>query len=456
MSRLMISVSGVRGEVGQTLTPDVAAQFGAAFGTLLAAEGPDRRVVVARDSRPSGPAMRHAVAAGLMSCGVDVTDLGIVTTPGAALMTRHLAAHGAVVITASHNPIQWNGMKFLRPDGIGLSVEQAAALKGIWEARRFAYAGPTVCGRESRDPYTHTRHVDAVLAIVDRNAIAARRFRVVLDSVNGAGGEATASLLGKLGCELVHLNGRPTGLFPHAPEPTAENLTDLCEQVPRHRAAVGMAQDPDADRLALVDETGRYIGEEYTLAICAAATLERRRGCVATNLSTSRMIDDIAAAAGVPVHRTPVGEANVAARMLAEGCVLGGEGNGGVIDPRVVPVRDSLVGIALVLGYLARTGKTLSRIVAELPRYEMLKTKLSCPPQAAAAVAAAARAHFAGRPGVRFDASDGLRVDLPAGWVHVRASNTEPIMRIIAEAKDRPTAEAMIEEVRAMAEAAMR
>ena len=447
MSRLMVSVSGVRGEIGLTLTPDVAARFGAAFGTML---GAGRRVVIGRDSRPSGPAIRNAVAAGLMACGVDIIDLGIVTTPGTSLMTRQLEADGGVVITASHNPIPWNGMKFFRPDGIGLFAEQAASLKEIWQSGRFRYAEPTICGRESRNPYTHTRHVDAVLAIVDVTAIAARRFKVVLDSVNGAGGEATASLLSKLGCELVHLNARPTGIFPHMPEPTQENLTDLCEQVKRHRAAIGFAQDPDADRLALVDELGRYIGEEYTLAIGAAATLARRKGALATNLSTSRMIDDIAAAAGVPVYRTPVGEANVASRLMAEGCIFGGEGNGGVIDPRVVPIRNSLVGIALVLGHLARTAKTLSQIVAELPHYEMIKTKLPSGPEGVGGLIAAARAHFDGRAGVRFDDSDGLRVDLPIGWVHVRPSNTEPIIRIMAEASERSAAEALIEEVRGL------
>ncbi len=445
MSRLIVTVSGVRGEIGKTLTPDVAAKFGAAFGTML---GKGKRVVIGRDSRPSGPAIRNGVAAGLMACGVDVTDLGIVSTPGVSLMTRQLKADGGVMITASHNPIPWNGIKFFRADGIGLFIDQAAALKTIWESGNFAYADPTICGKESKNPYTHSRHVDAVLAIVDRTAIAAKRIKVVLDSVNGAGGEATAQLLSKLGAELVHLNARPTGIFPHMPEPTEENLQDLCQEVRRHKAQIGLAQDPDADRLALVDENGSYIGEEYTLAICAAATLSRRKGDLAANLSTSRMIDDIAAAAGVKVFRTPVGEANVASRMAAEGCIFGGEGNGGVIDPRVVPIRDSLVGIGIVLGYLAHTGKTLSQIVAEIPRYEMVKTKMECAPDAAAKLAAAAKKHFSGRAGASFNDSDGLRIDLAEGWVHVRGSNTEPILRIIAEASTRPAAEALIAEVK--------
>jgi len=457
MSRLMVSVSGVRGEVGKTLTPATAAAFGAAFGTML---GAGKTVVIGRDSRPSGPMVRSAVVSGLGSCGVSVVDLGVVTTPGVALMTGRLGADGGVVITASHNPIQWNGIKFLRPNGVGLSVAEAARLKAVWEAGQFAYVAPAECGIESTNTQTHVIHVKAVTDIVDVPAIAARRFAVVLDSVNGAGCAATAMLLEALGCEVTHINGEPTGLFAHTPEPTEANLTGLCEAVKRHRAAIGFAQDPDADRLALVDETGRYIGEEYTLALCAAHVLARSKGSVATNLSTSRMIDDVAAAAGAEVFRTPVGEANVAGRMLEAGCVFGGEGNGGVIDPRVVPVRDSLVGIALMLDFLADGGKgkdrgkerPLSVRVAELPRYAMIKTKFPCPAGAAGAVAAAAREHFAGRKGARFDDSDGLRIDLPAGWVHVRASNTEPIMRIIAEADSPPAAAALAEEVRRLAD----
>jgi phosphomannomutase len=451
MSRLMVSVSGVRGEIALTLTPEVAVRFGQAFATML---GVGKIVAIGRDSRPTGPMVRNAVVSGLLSCGVNVVELGVVTTPGVALMTRKLQADGGVVITASHNPIQWNGIKFLRGDGIGLSAEQAAQLKAIWEAGQFQLAQATTCGDESVNSLTHDTHIKAVTAIVDVKGIAARRFKVVLDSVNGAGCVPTATLLSKLGCTVVHLNDRPTGLFAHTPEPTAENLTGLCEAVKRHRADIGFAQDPDADRLALVDETGAYLGEEYSLAVCAAYMLSKRVGAMATNLSTSRMIDDIAAAtgAGARVFRTPVGEAHVAGCMVKEGCIFGGEGNGGVIDPRVVPVRDSLVGIALALGHLAQTGKKLSQIVAELPRYEMVKTKFPCPAGAAPKVASAVRERFAVRDGVRFDDRDGLRIDLPVGWVQVRGSNTEPIMRIFAEAADRPAAQSLIDEVRAIAD----
>ncbi len=448
MSRLMVSVSGVRGEIGQTLTPEVAARFGAAFGSML---GAGKTVVVGRDSRPSGPMVRSAVVSGLLSCGVDVVDLGVVTTPGVALMVRRLMADGGIVITASHNPIQWNGIKFLRSEGLGLSVEQAAKLKSIWQDGPMNYASPKVCGVETTDTQTHAAHVKAVMDLLDVNGIASRRFKVVLDSVNGAGCVGTSMLLGRLGCEVAHINGEPTGVFAHTPEPTKENLIGLCDAVKRHRAVVGFAQDPDADRLALVDENGVYIGEEYTLALCAAYVLSKRPGTLATNLSTSRMVDDIAVAAGVEVFRTPVGEANVAGRMLAEDCVFGGEGNGGVIEPRVVPVRDSFAGIGIVLAFLADSGMTISELVAELPRYEMVKTKFACAADAAPKLAAAAAKHFGARSDAHLDAADGLRIDLPVGWVHVRASNTEPIMRIIAEARTRQEAEALVDEVRALA-----
>ena len=449
MSRLMISVSGIRGEIGRTLTPETSARFGAAFATMI---GSGKTVLIARDSRPSGPMVRHGVMSGLLACGVKAIDLGVVSTPGAALMTRRLGADGAAVITASHNPIEWNGVKFLRPSGLALSVEGAAELKRIWESGQFAYVAAADCGTESSNFDTHTTHIKDVLSMIDVNGVAAKRFKVVLDSVNGAGCVGSGMLLSRLGCELVHINERPTGLFAHTPEPTAANLTDLCKQVVRHRAAVGFAQDPDADRLALVDENGVYIGEEYTLAICAAYILAKRKGTAAANLSTSRMIDAIAERNGTTVFRTPVGEANVAGCMIENDCIFGGEGNGGVIDPRVVPVRDSMVGMALVLAAMTETGKTLSELVADIPRYEMIKTKFPCPADAAPQVAAAAKAHFADRPGAKFNDSDGLRIDLADGWVHVRASNTEPIMRIIAEADTRDLAEALVAEVRAIAD----
>jgi phosphomannomutase len=373
-------------------------------------------------------------------------------------MTRLLEADGGVILTASHNPQEYNGIKFHQPIGTGLWARDAARLKEIWESRRFALAGPLAMGAEEREHRAAGFHVDAVCATADVTGVAARRFKVVLDAVNGAGCAEAPMLLGRLGCEVATLNGEPTGLFAHAPEPVEENLRGLCAAVRKHRAAAGFALDPDADRLALVDETGRYIGEEYTLALAAAYVFSRRKGTLATNLVTSRMVDDIASAAGGSVVRAPTGEANVVQALRAEGdsCILGGEGNGGVIDPRVVLVRDSLVGMAMVLQLMAQTGKPLSELVSQIPSYVMVKTKFPCPPEAVAGILRAARGVFAGRPDARFDDADGLRVDVSEGWVCIRASNTEPIARILAEARTEAEVQALVKPVRAAADAVIR
>ncbi len=429
MSRLMVSVSGVRGIVGEALTAEVAEQFGRAFAAMLPAGA---TIALGRDTRTSGPMIRDAVIAGLNAGGVDVIDLGVVSTPGVALMIKHLSANGGIVITASHNPAPYNGIKFMTSAGLNLPADQAERLKKIWQSGKFISADKP--GKVTQNNQTHDIHVRKACGIVDVDAVSGRKFKVILDSINGAGCEGTALLLKKLGCELVHINGEPTGDFAHEPEPIAKNLAGLCEAVRKHRADIGFAQDPDADRLVIVDENGAFIGEEYTLALTSAFVLRRNKGDLATNLSTSRMMDDVAASAGVKLYRTPVGEANVAAVMVREGCIFGGEGGGGVIDPRVVMVRDSFVGIALMLNYLAETGRTVGELVAELPRYHMLKDKFPCPQAAAAGILSAVRVALASRPGAKVNDEDGLRVDLPEGWVHVRASNTEPIMRIIAEA----------------------
>ncbi|HZN67971.1 MAG TPA: hypothetical protein VFB66_21985, partial [Tepidisphaeraceae bacterium] len=271
-----------------------------------------------------------------------------------------------------------------------------------------------------------------------------------LDSVNGAGCVAGSTLLSRLGCQLVHLNATPDGKFPHEPEPIAQNLTALCDEVRRQRGAVGFAQDPDADRLAIVDENGAYIGEEYSLALAAKLVMGKKTGCVAvTNLSTSRMLDDIATQCGGRVIRTPVGEANVIQAMITNGAAIGGEGNGGVIDSRIVPGRDSLVGMAYVLQLMASSGKTVSQLVAELPRYEIVKTKFECRREDANRAVEALKKAFSAE---KVDTQDGVRIDWAAerSWVHARPSNTEPIMRIIAEAPDRPTAERRVAEVQAV------
>ncbi len=429
MAELIVGVSGVRGIVGETLTPETAVRFGAAYGTFQKGG----TVVLGRDTRPSGEALGAAVAAGLSATGCEVVHLDLVTTPGLTVMIQELGAAGGIVITASHNPSEWNGIKFFRSDGIDLSAEQGAELKRLWETGSPRYVKADGFRPQARDGTVHTRHVARVLAAVDRDLISGADLKVVLDSNHGAGAVVTPQLLHALGCSVHTLGGEPDGRFEHPPEPLEANLGGLCEEVRRAGADVGLAQDPDADRLALVDEQGRFLGEEYTLALAAMHRLEQQPGPVAANLSTSRMIDDVADRFGRPCHRTPVGEVNVADRIRSEGCVIGGEGNGGVIDPRICPIRDSLAGIALVLELLATRRKPLSEVAAELPSYTMIKRKAEASPEAIHRLTEALPEAF---PDARVDRQDGVRLDWPEGWVHVRPSNTEPIYRTIGESAD--------------------
>jgi phosphomannomutase len=391
------------------------------------------------------------LVAGLTATGCEVLDLGVVSTPGVGLMTRVLEAAGGVVITASHNPPAWNGIKFLAAEGWAAPAERVQRIREAFESKQFSLVEAIRTGQVRPESGTHERHVEAVLAGIDAHRIRQRRFRVVLDSINGAGGTGGAMLLKRLGCDVIHVNAEPNGRFAHPPEPIADNLVSLGEVVRQHKADLGFAQDPDADRLALVDESGTYIGEEYTLALAARHVFATRPGPAATNLSTSRMIDDLARSAGGPcrVYRTPVGEAHVARAVVENGCVIGGEGNGGVIDPRIVPVRDSFAAMGLVLDLLAATGKSLSRLVAEVPRYTMIKQKFPCTLDKAADVLAEVRKAFARE---RINDTDGIRIDWPEGWVHVRASNTEPIMRIFAEAADQKAAEDLTGRIRQIAD----
>jgi phosphomannomutase len=439
----MVGVSGIRGIIGETLTPRVALEFAQSFGTYLGGG----RVALARDTRPSGEMFAAAAAAGLVAAGCEVTHLGVVTTPtiGRAICDGKYA--GGMMITASHNPAQWNGLKFLNDKGVAPNPQEARQIAEIHQQTRFRHE------RERFVPMAHDagagqRHVQAVLDAVEVDLAPLKGMRVVLDSVNGAGCADSPALLAGLGCELTHLNGEPTGVFAHTPEPIAENLTQLCDAVRASGAAVGFAQDPDADRLAIVDETGAYIGEEFTLVLAAQAVLAQRPGPVAANLSTSRMIDVVAERHGVPVVRTPVGEANVAAAIIEHKCVMGGEGNGGVIDPRITFVRDSLSAMSLVLQLVAATGKRVSQLVADLPQYVIVKHKFECPRERIDAAATAVATAFADQ---RVDRADGTRVDFAEGWVHLRASNTEPIVRIIVEAEDEQTANGLVERVRAAA-----
>ncbi len=428
---LMVSVSGVRGRVGEALTPELVTTYAAGFGAW--ARGP---IVVGRDSRVSGPMFHRAVLAGLQSVGCPVIDVGLAPTPTIQLAVEYHHAAGGLAITASHNPIEWNALKFIAPSGLFLSAAEGAEMRETM-SRDIRRATWDCLGPVTTDAEAISRHIDAILALpyVDVPALQRRGFHVALDCVRGAGATIMPALLERLGCRVSAINLETDGRFPRPPEPVAENLGQLERLVRESKADIGMAVDPDVDRLALVDETGAAIGEDYTLALAVGAVLRHEKGPVVTNLSTSRVVDDAAALAGVEVIRAPVGEVNVALRMRDEGSPVGGEGNGGVIVKNLHLGRDAPAGAALVLQVLLNEQKPLARIVASRPRYAIVKDKLDRPAGSLDSVYTALRTAFAGA-GV--DTADGIRFAWADRWVHVRPSGTEPVVRVIAEA---PTAE---------------
>jgi phosphomannomutase len=445
--RLMISVSGIRGRVGFGLTPEVFARYAAAFGAWAIAKGSSRAVVLGRDSRVSGPLFHQVARAALESVGADVVDLGITTTPTLQMAVEHHHAAGGLGITASHNPIEWNALKFIGSDGLFLSAADGLAMRAIIDD--IPYATWDMLGVTRFDGDAVARHLDAVLALpmIDIEAIRARKFRVAYDACRGAGGIVIPRLLELLGCEVQAIELEPDGRFPRPPEPVPDNLGPLCALVKETGADIGFATDPDVDRLALVDERGVAIGEDYTLALAARVVLKHRQGPVVTNLSTSLVVDDQVAEAGVQVLRAPVGEVNVATAMRAANAVIGGEGNGGVILPELHLGRDAPLGVALLLQMLVDAGESLSAVVARYPRYAIIKDKLDRPAAPLDAVYAALRAAF---PDATADTQDGLRLGWPDRWVHVRPSGTEPIVRVIAEAPTVEAARALVDRGRAL------
>ena len=423
---LIVSVSGIRGIIGQSLTPDAACRFGAALGTYLKRG----RVVVSRDSRPSGRMLRSAVLAGLTSAGCSAEDIGIAPTPTVGIAVRQLRAAGGTQITASHNPAPWNGLKMFGPDGAVLTAERGKQVQQLFEGGGIKYAAWDGIGSVHVPPDVLDEHVKLATDAVGAASVHAAGFRVLLDGNGGAGGPLGLSLLRQLGCEVVDYACDADGVFVHEAEPIPAHLVDVGPHVQRSEAAVGFVLDPDADRLALIDETGTCVSEELTLALAVKYRLGHARGPVVINMSTSRVIEDIARAAGCECLRTAVGEANVVAGMRAAGAVIGGEGNGGVIDPRVGWVRDPFVGMAMILTLMAETGRSLSELVAGLPPYAMLKTKYTVPKEKLTAALDAIEKRW---PDARADRQDGLRLDWADRWVHVRPSNTEPVVRVIAE-----------------------
>jgi len=426
---LIVSISGIRGIVGQSLTEEVAARFAAAFGTWL---GPGRRVVLARDPRPSGEALGRACAAALQEMGCRVLDLGLCSTPGAKLMVTELGAAGAIILTASHNPQPWNGLKLIRGDGIFLNAAQGREVEKLFHSQVFTPVGGG--SLEQVDPaHTHHLHLERILGAVDVAQIRRAGLRVAVDPCNGAGGLLLPRLFQALEVEAHFIHAEPHGRFAHEPEPVPANLVDLGRAVRASQSAIGFAIDPDADRVALVGEDGEPVGEDYTLALAVLAVGARRQGPVVTTLSTSQLVSDAAQRRGCPVVLTPVGEVHVVEKMVEVGAVVGGEGNGGVILTEVDPGRDAALGAAIVLESLAR--QPLAAWLGELPRYCIDKRKVSCTPeQLTRSLEQLRRRHPAA---YAHPVVDGVKLylsgRLECPWVHLRASNTEPVVRIIAE-----------------------
>jgi phosphomannomutase len=437
---LIVSVSGIRGIVGQALTPEATTAFAAALGTF--AQG--GKIVLSRDGRPSGIVLRHAVLAGLLSAGCEVQDLGVVPTPTCGLAVRRLQAAGAIQITASHNPAEWNGLKLFGPEGRVLTELEGKKIKEVFEARNFRRVPWNDLGSVIDRGQAADWHRDRVLQLVDVPRIRAQQLRAFLDANGGAGGRLGRRLLEAFQCQPMCQACDADGFFQHEPEPIEENLREVCPRVPEHGADIGFVLDPDADRLALIDEAGRYIGEELTLALATLFRLRQEPGPVVVNMSSSRISEDIARQFGCPFYRSAVGEANVVEKMQEVGAVIGGEGNGGVIDPRVGWVRDPFIAMGLTLNLMAETGKKLGELVSELPAYSIVKEKYRIDRDRLPELFTALASRW---PAAAVNRADGLRLDWQDRWVHVRQSNTEPIVRVIAEAPEKSVAERLSEEV---------
>ncbi len=442
MAKLMTGISGIRGVVGDGLSPDIVTRYGAAFGTFLKGG----KVVVGGDARPSRHMVRQALFSGLLATGCEVVDINLASTPTVELMVEYLKAAGGVCITASHNPISWNALKFIDHRGRFLGPEEGAEVNRIFNENGFNYVGSGNLGHMTKAAKSSDYHIQRILGcpLLDVPAIRRRQFRVGVDAVNSVGNLIMPSLLLELGCDVLKVHGELTGDFGREAEPLPENLQDLSLLVTDEGLDLGLALDPDGDRLAIVDEQGLPIGEELTLALAVKFVLENTPGPVVCNLSTSRAVEDIARAAGVEFYRTPVGEAHVAKEMDRVGAVIGGEGNGGVMLADVHSGRDAMVGSALVLAMLTSCGEPLSMIVSRLPQYEIIKRRAPAEEVSPEKIEPMLRKRFG--DSAKFDTNDGVRVDLEEGWVHIRLSNTEPIVRIFAEARTTDEAEKLAEQ----------
>ena len=431
MKPLKIGIGGVRGVVGETFTPELIVGFAEAFGTYL---GPGR-VLVCRDTRPSGPMVLPAVVAGLLATGCDVVDLGICPTPSLQLATTWMGADGGISITAGHNPSPWNALKFVRRDGRYLTADQVEELLDIYHQGRFEKAGWDTIPTRVEPAEAISHHLDVLSAAFPADRAGSRRLAVAVDCCNGSCSLLAPRWLERLGCEVLAINDDPDAPFPHTPEPRPETAAQVRAVVKAGRADLGLVHDADGERLSLVDETGRALSEEMTLALCAEIALGGRVGPVVTNLSTTMAIDRIAERHGATVVRTPVGQPFVSEAIVEHGAVIGGEGNGAVAVPRVQATHDSAAATGLIVSYLAATGERLSDAVARLPRTAMLKERIAIEPGAIFSALQDYRVAVQDEPATSVDLADGVKVVFADGWVHVRASNTESMIRLIAEAE---------------------
>lgn len=433
----MISVSGIRGLLDKGMNPETVTRFTAAYAKGVGGG----TIVIGRDTRSSGRSLSMAVVSSLVFMGFDVIDLGIASTPTTEIMVDDLEADGGIIITASHNGPEWNALKFLDSNGEFISAEEVNRIRKLVESDRNLFDEAPEFGKVSLEEGADIKHVAKILGLdlLDSQRIQSKRFKAVVDCVNGAGSGIIPLLLREFGVDVVELYTDMNAPFPHVPEPRPENLSDLSESVIENGADIGFACDPDADRLVLVDENGKVCSEELTLSLAADHVLKSERGPIVANLSTTRLLDDIAGKYSVPIYRSSVGEANVTSLMKETGAVIGGEGNGGVIYPPIHYGRDAMTGIAVILQLLAEDGITLGQKVASLPEYHIVKEKFSYQGDFSE-LAENVKKSFNGK----INDIDGIRIDMDRSWVHIRKSNTEPVIRVIAEASSLQSARELV------------
>lgn len=440
ISDLKISISGIRGVVGQSLTPQLLIKFSEAFSTYIGGG----EIAVASDTRPSAEMVKCAVMAGVLSCGASPIDLGILPIPSLQIYTKENDLKGAISITASHNPVEWNALKLIKAGGYFLSPYEAEELLDFYYQGKFHRIQKPEIIRKEDNPFSI--HANKIMDITDTGAIHKRRPKVIIDPCAGAATPYVTTFLENLGAEVVCIHDQMIQGFPRNPEPIAENLDKLCQTVQQEQADIGFAQDADADRLAVVDENGTPLGEEYTLALAIDYYLTKKeKSPVVINLSTTRVIDDIAARTGVKLYRTKVGEINVARKMLETGAKIGGEGNGGVMVADVHTCRDSFSGMALILEYLAHSQANISELRKALPDYFMIKDKVKASFRDRKKILDTLGEKFSG--GI-VDKQDGLRMEFPEFWFHVRPSNTEPVIRLQVEAEEKQLSQNIYQKIK--------